>query len=59
MYLNGRKQTNMKDIAYPKGKVIHTITKGNTVLLFEKEADIKELNYFDVMTRKEFEAFKN
>ena len=50
----------MKDIAYLKGgKVIHTITKGNTVLLFEKEADIKELNYFNVMTRKEFEAFKN
>ncbi len=49
----------MKDIAYLKGaKVIHTFTRGDTVLLFEKEADIKVLNYFNVMTRKEFEAFK-
>lgn len=50
----------MKDITYLKGaKVIHTITRGNTVLLFENESDIKTLNYFDVMTRKEFESFKN
>ena len=50
----------MKDIAYLKGgKVIHTITKGNTVLLFENEADIELLNYFDVISKKQFEDFKN